>query len=79
MLMISRDDISVFWNITFLTDSISGLSDMREGDMNPPNFNRSVNPISTKGADYTHHIKLALPFGFLDLPPGLHRCKNLNF
>ena len=46
MLMISRDDISVFWNITFLTDSISGLSDLRGGPvgaggaMAPPNFNR---------------------------------------
>ena len=67
MLMISRDDISVFWNITFLTDSISGLSDLGGGPVGAgeamalPNFNRSVNPISTKRADYTYHIKLALP------------------
>ena len=27
----------------------------------PPDFGRSVNPISTKGADYSHQIILAPP------------------
>ena len=27
----------------------------------PPNFDRPVNPISTKVADYAHHINIHLP------------------
>ena len=36
----------------------------------PPNFDRSVNPISTRGADYAHHSTTSPP-GFSDLATGL--------
>ena len=36
------------------------------GDVAPPDFGRSVNPISTKGADDDHHITFCPP-GFSDL------------
>ena len=35
--------------------------------MAPPDFERSVNPISTRGADYAHQITTG-PYGFSDLP-----------
>ena len=35
--------------------------------MAPPDFERSVNPISTRGAHYAHHITTGPP-GFSDLP-----------
>ena len=31
------------------------------GSMAPSDFDRSVNPISTRGADYPHHITTGLP------------------
>ena len=39
----------------------------------PPfqDFSRSVNPISTKGADYAHHITTWPPHEFSDLPTAL--------
>ena len=41
------------------------------GAMAPPDFGRSVNPISTRGgADYAHLITTGTP-GFLDLPTAL--------
>ena len=40
------------------------------GSMAPPDFDRSVNPISTRGADYPHHITTG-PHGFSDLPTAL--------
>ena len=40
------------------------------GSMAPPDFDRSVNPISTRGADYPHHITTG-PLGFSDLPTAL--------
>ena len=36
------------------------------GAMAPPDFGRSVNPISTRGTDYTHLITNGTP-GFSDL------------
>ena len=41
-----------------------------EGAMAPPDFDRSVNPISIRGADYPHHITTG-PLGFSDLPTAL--------
>ena len=38
--------------------------------MAPPNFGRSVNPISTRGPDYAHLITTGTP-GFSDLPTAL--------
>ena len=38
--------------------------------MAPPDFDRSVNPISTRAADYPHHITTD-PLGFSDLPTTL--------
>ena len=38
--------------------------------MAPPDFDRSVNPISTRAADYPHHITTN-PLGFSDLPTTL--------
>ena len=40
------------------------------GAMVPPDFGRSVNPISTRGTDYAHLITTGTP-GFLDLPTAL--------
>ena len=37
----------------------------------PPIFDRSVNPISTGGADYAHHSTTSLPPKFSDLATGL--------
>ena len=37
----------------------------------PPNFGKSVNPISTRAADYAHHITTAPPPRSLDLPTAL--------
>ena len=36
----------------------------------PPDFDRSVNPISTRGADYAHHSNTSPP-GFSDLAMAL--------
>ena len=36
----------------------------------PPVFGRTVNPISTRGADYAHHITTGRP-GLSDLPTAL--------
>ena len=36
----------------------------------PPDFGRSVNPISTRGTDYAHLITTGTP-GFSDLPAAL--------
>ena len=38
--------------------------------MAPPDFGRSVNPISTRGTDYAHLITTGTP-GFSDLPTAL--------
>ena len=40
------------------------------GSMAPPDFNRSVNPMSTRGPDYPHHFTTG-PLGFSDLPTAL--------
>ena len=39
--------------------------------MSLPDFGRSVNPISTRGADYAPHITIGTP-GFSDLLTALH-------
>ena len=39
--------------------------------MAPPDFGRSVNPISTRGTDYAHLITTGTP-GFSDLPTALY-------
>ena len=45
------------------------------GAMAPPDFGRSVNPISTRGTDYVHLITTGSP-GFSDLPTALlHRLQ----
>ena len=41
------------------------------GGFSPPVFGQTVNPISTRGADYTHRSTTS-PFGFLDLATGLY-------
>ena len=41
-----------------------------EGAMEPPDFGRSVNPISTRGTDYAHLITTGTS-GFSDLPTAL--------
>ena len=38
--------------------------------MAPPDFGRSVDPISSRGTDYTHLIATGTP-GFSDLPTAL--------
>ena len=40
------------------------------GAMAPPDFGRSVNPISTRGTDFAHLITNGTP-GFSDLPTAL--------
>ena len=40
------------------------------GAMAPPDFGRSVNPISTRGTDYAHLITTGTP-GFSNLPTAL--------
>ena len=40
------------------------------GAMAPPDFGRSVNPISTRGTDYANLITTGTP-GFSDLPTAL--------
>ena len=44
------------------------------GDRPPPDFERSVNPILTRGTDYVHHIttRSPPPPGFFDLPTALN-------
>ena len=39
--------------------------------MTPPDFGRSVNPISTRGTDYAHLITTGTP-GFSDLSTALY-------
>ena len=41
------------------------------GAMAPPDFGRSVNPVSTRGTDYAHLITTGTP-GFSDLPTALY-------
>ena len=41
----------------------AGSAKGAEGAMVPPDFGRSVNPISTHGADYAHHITTWHPHG----------------
>ena len=43
----------------------------KRGAKVPPLFGQTINPISTKGADYTHHSTTCPP-GFSDLATGLH-------
>ena len=45
--------------------------------MTPPDFGRSVNPISTRGTDYAHLITTGTP-GFTDLPTALLRLFDFN-
>ena len=53
------------------------LNTQCEGAMAPPDFGRSVNPISTKGADYAHQIILASP-DFQTLRwPCIHGCNKI--
>ena len=40
------------------------------GALAPPVFGQTVNPISTRGADYTHHSTTS-PSGISDLATGL--------
>ena len=52
------------------------------GDMVPPDFDRSVNPILTRGLDYAHHIT-TYPSRFLGLPEaqmnlGVHLSSSLK-
>ena len=46
------------------------------GALEPPDFGRSVQPISTRGTDYAHLITTGTP-GFSDLPTAL-RAENLR-
>ena len=43
-----------------------------------PEFGRSVNPITTRGADYAHHIT-ASPTGFENPAASLHIIGNLEY
>ena len=53
------------------TLDIRGVVPWGAGDaMAPPDFGRSVNPISTRGTDYVHLITTGTP-GFSDLPTAL--------
>ena len=47
------------------------------GAMAPPDFVRSVNPISTRGTDYAHLITTGTP-GFSDLPTALQSLEILG-
>ena len=40
--------------------------------MAPPDVDKSVYPISNKGADYGNHINNTCPSGLPDLPTALH-------
>ena len=51
-----------------------GLEREREREM----FGRTINPISTRGADYAHHINTSPP-KFLDLATALSRTPFLHF
>ena len=44
----------------------------------PPVFGKTVNPISTRGADYTHHITTSPP-GISDLATGLRLFQTLEY
>ena len=58
------------------TLDIRGVVHWGAGDaMAPPDFGRSVNPISTRGTDYVHLITTGTP-GFSDLPTALDREMN---
>ena len=46
------------------------------GAIEPPYFDRSVNPVSARGTDYAHHITTAPPPGFSYLPSALGAHKN---
>ena len=47
------------------------------GAMTPPDFGRSVHPISTRGTDYAHLITTDTP-GFSDLPTALFSTIHWN-
>ena len=51
------------------------------GHLPPPQFLADRLPLFQpwRGRLCAPHYYLHLPFGFSDLPPGLHRSKNLNF
>ena len=54
----------------------SGLSQaVGLGGFSPTFFDQTVNPISTRGADYTHHSATRPP-GFSDLATGLTDMKR---
>ena len=48
------------------------------GAMAPPDFGRSVNPISTRETDYAPHIITIGPSGFSDLPTVLLRFTHTS-
>ena len=48
------------------------------GALAPPVFGQTVNPISTRGADYTHHSTKS-PSGFSDLVTALTVTNNVYF
>ena len=48
------------------------------GAMAPPDFGRSVNPISTKGADYAHQIVLAPPDFQIFRRPWIFKGKRIK-
>ena len=60
---IGRDDA---WSCPFRDVVPEGAG----GVMAPPDFGKSVNPISTRGTDYSHHITICHT-GFSDLPTAL--------
>ena len=47
------------------------------GDFSPPVFGQTVNPISTRGADYSHHSNPSPP-GFSDLATALTDLYNVS-
>ena len=47
------------------------LSDTGLSEKGDPYFDRSINPILTRGADYAHPITTCPPPGFSDLPTAL--------
>ena len=67
--MIILFDIEVMWLSLHKGYNLSGMQ-QGEGQGGqlppPPDFGRSVNPISTRGADYAHHSTTCPP-GFLAL------------
>ena len=60
--------LSLVWMLSLKFRGV--VSEGAGGAMAPPDFGRSVNPISTRGTDYAHLITTGTP-GFSDLPTAL--------